>query len=279
MNSDDLLFRVTYTALNENPNYPEKQLWQLTKDHLEFLNSIDKLDEITKIKIQIITYELLEKIVTPQLDKYIDGSIDVPMEEIYGDEAPLLKKIYESDFEEQELLDAKKINNLINRILYLPVILTDKIDEKESQLIIKKTENELLKEIQKDKQREEKNKIDSMSKSYIETCEKFLTDKPTNEMLEKISGVSKTIWKHQLSNVRFLSILFLDIISKINQAKTGEKEEFWKGVYSQIEKKMKNAYADSKVKKVKYQDDFSQKRTDELKNELDSDDENLRIEE
>lgn len=257
--TDNLIWRIHYSLLNSNPNYPQKQLWQLTNEKLDSLNSISALDEPTKIKIKINTFELLEKIVTARLVEYVNGSINVPLEEIYGDEAHIMKKIYESDFEKQDLLDIEKINNLINRILYLPAILSDKIAEKESQLIIKETENELLKIINENKPEPEKKKTVDIIKSYREACEVYKTDKPTRDMLAEISGLPPNIWKHALSKSKFLYPLSKSLEEQMNISRN--EKEFWRGAKIVVEKKLANVlYREKPPKQVAESKGSKQKR-------------------
>lgn len=254
--SDDLLFRVHYLALNENPNYPAKQLWQLTKDYLEFLNTIESLDEMTKIKIRVVTYGLLEKIVTPRLDDYVNGEIDVLIDELYGEDSPIVKKIYGTEVEKQKLLDTEKIKTLVHSILYLPALLISNLDAKDIELIKEKTEKETLLMALEDKQEKDKKKIEQMTISYIESCEKFSTDKPTNLMLKKISGIEKELWDHQLSNPIFLTHSLNEIKKKINQAKKTETKEFWRGVYKVLDNKLGKAFRDNKVPKSEYKEEY-----------------------
>jgi len=131
---------------------------------------------------------------------------------------------------------------------------------------------ELLKDVMKDEKEEQRKKIDNMAQSFIIACESYKTDKPTLKMLSELSTISKDIWKHQLSNPSFLVVLLNEIKKKINQAGKVEKGEFWKGVFSVVERKFRNANKDSKVKKIEYKDGFNYKKSsgseeDETQNE------------
>lgn len=134
----------------------------------------------------------------------------------------------------------------------------DKLREKINgiELGIKAGKIEALEKALEDKQGKEKKQIENMTLSYIESCEKFSTDKPTKAMLKKISGIEKDLWDHQLSNPIFLTHSLKEIKKKINQAKKTETTEFWRGVYNVLENNLGKAFRDSKVPQSEYKENY-----------------------
>jgi len=133
-----------------------------------------------------------------------------------------------------------------------------------------KGEKEILLKVNYDRQESNRKEIGNMSKSYIKACETFMTEKPTQKMLNELSGISKDIWKKQFSNSAFLFVLLKEIDKKRNLAYK-DKIPFWIGAYSYIEKKFSNALQDKKVKKTTYNDDVDYNRESGKNKKLNSD--------
>ena len=114
-----------------------------------------------------------------------------------------------------------------------------------------KGQNEAYEKALEDKQEKEKKKIDNMINYYIQTCDSFKTYKPTNPMLEKISGVEERFWKKSRANELFLTQLLVVLKTQHNQAKVKGKIDFWWNAVEYVNKKI-DFISDPERFKTKY---------------------------
>lgn len=140
----------------------------------------------------------------------------------------------------------------------------------ELKLLIEKQKGaiETYEKLIKDKQEQQRKKIDNMAQSYIIACESYKTDKPTNRMLNELSTISIDIWKKQLTNSAFLFVLLEEIGKKKRLAKDEKKIRFWTDVFININSKLGRSLKDKKVKKIGYSDNYKyQEKEDDSESE------------
>jgi hypothetical protein len=82
-------------------------------------------------------------------------------------------------------------------------------------------------EMFKDRQEENKKRIEDMAKFFIEACEIGKTYKPSNQLLSEMSDISESLWKEQKRNEIFSKFLMGELTKRYRLAKKKDKREFW----------------------------------------------------
>ncbi len=80
-----------------------------------------------------------------------------------------------------------------------------------------------------------------LSKYYFEACDRFRTDRPSLKQLSEISGLSIQFWSQKRNDAIFVTNLYNKAKSKINSAKTVDRQEFWHKVRYIIEQDQEKA--------------------------------------
>lgn len=215
MNIDDQLFETHYQLLESISEYPQKHLWQLIKEHLNFLDSFSDIDGITKKIIHINTFDMLEKIVMPNIDEYSNGKIKVPLEEIYGDESSLMKKIYGTEYEEQELLEPELIKALIDKLFYLPAILLSSIDKPDIELIKKRTKNKNYVYTKVPYTKAADIEIAASLRSYPKPPTLTELENESSRVLKE-GKISKSVWSRNHQKIIYWKVMIAKIEGRLN---------------------------------------------------------------
>ena len=142
---------------------------------------------------------------------------------------PFELDIYDEQFNVGEYIEGAKsriedenLKTTLDNVFHLPE------HAAASALIVKQLEEDLIRE----KQPVSLKDLEALVDSYLDTCDKFQTSKPSLEQLKECSGRNKTVWHRRLHDATFLAALAVAARRKMNLAKTSK--DFWVKVYLEV---------------------------------------------